>query len=92
MTALTDQEIAAKRGLQTLVDGVIAAVIVGVLLPMIGAVQSSESWMAWASDWQMWTWTAFQSAFVGVGTAAISWVRRRFVQPAGSDAPTVEQA
>jgi len=83
---VTPQQIAARRGWQTLADGAIVVAVVAGIVPLVGAIQSAESWEAWVSGWQTWTWTAVQGAIVAGGTAVVSWLRRRFVQP--PDSPT----
>lgn len=79
---MNPKQIAAKRGWQTLADGLIVVAIVAGVMPLIGAIQSSDGWVSWLSDWQVWTWAAFQGAIVAAGTAGVSWLRRRFLDPA----------
>lgn len=77
-------QIAAARGRQTLVDGLIAAVLVTGLAPLVGAVQSATGWADLAASWQTWTWSVFQAAIVAAVTAVVSWARRRFIEPASN--------
>ena len=84
---VTSEQIARRRGLQTLADGAIVVAVVAGIVPLVDAVASAESWEAWLSDWPRWTWTAAQGAVVAGGTAVVAWLRRRFVQPADQDAP-----
>lgn len=82
---MDSKQIAAARGWQTLADGLIVVVIVAGVAPLIGAIQSGESWRAWLAGWETWTWSAFQAAVVAGGTALVSWLRRRFVSTPDSD-------
>ena len=79
---MTPTQIAAARGRQTLVDGLIAAVLVTGLAPLVGAVQTATGWADLAASWQTWTWAMFQAGSVAGVTAVVSWARRRFVDPA----------
>ena len=76
---MDSKQIAAARSWQTLADGLIVVVIVAGVAPLIGAIQSGESWSAWLAGWETWTWSAFQAAVVAGGTALVAWLRRRFV-------------
>ncbi len=76
------KEIAAKRGWQTLVDGLIVVAVVAGIMPLINAIQSADGWTTFAAGWAQWTWSAFQGAIVAAGTAGASWLRRRFIDPA----------
>ena len=84
---MTPQEIARKRGWQTLADGALVVALVAFALPLVEAVQSSAGWAEWLADWRRWTWAAAQGAVVAGGTAGIAWARRRWVQPADRDEP-----
>lgn len=84
---VTSEQIARRRGLQTLADGAIVVAVVAGIVPLVSAVASAEGWEAWLADWPRWTWTAAQGAVVAGGTAVVAWLRRRFVQPADQDAP-----
>ncbi len=79
---MTSKQIAAARGRQTLTDGLIAAVVVAGLAPLVGAVQTAGGWAELAASWHTWTWSIFQAAVVASVTAVISWARRRFLDPA----------
>lgn len=81
MTTATARQIAAKRGWQTLADGVIVVAIVAGITPLIGAVQSADGWRAWLVDWTSWTWAMFQGMTIAAGTALVAWLRRRFLDP-----------
>ena len=87
---MDSKQIAAARGWQTLADGLIVVVIVAGVAPLIGAIQSGESWRAWLAGWETWTWSAFQAAVVAGGTALVAWLRRRFVDVAESTARRAE--
>ena len=83
---MTPEQIAARRGWQTLVDGGIAVAIVGLLVPLVGSIGSADGWSAWLGDWRTWTWTAWQGGMVAGLTAAIAWMRRRWVdRPEGAE-------
>lgn len=84
---MTPEQIARRRGWQTLADGAIVVALVAGVVPLVDAVASAEGWAAWLAGWQRWTWTAAQGAVVAGGTAAVAWLRRRFVQPADQDEP-----
>ena len=86
---MDSKQIAAARGWQTLADGLIVVVIVAGVAPLIGAIQSGESWRAWLAGWETWTWSAFQAGVVAGGTALVAWLRRRFVDVAE---PTARRA
>lgn len=65
--------IAARRGWQTLWQGLGVAVLLGVLMAA-PAVLGAESW---SQVWQtapQWSWTLAQAA----GTALVAWLLRRF--------------
>lgn len=82
---MDSKQIAAARGWQTLADGLIVVVIVAGVAPLIGAIQSGESWRAWLAGWETWTWSAFQAGVVAGGTALVAWLRRRFVSTPDAD-------
>ena len=82
---MTPTQIAAARGRQTLVDGLIAAVLVTGLAPLVGAVQSATGWADLAASWQTWTWSIAQASIVASVTAVVSWARRRYLEPAEGD-------
>lgn len=77
---MDSKQIAAKRGWQTLADG---AIVVG-LIALFGAVSAgiaaADGWSEWLSNWESWSWDAFENMFVAGGTAVVAWLRRRFVQ------------
>lgn len=79
---MTPTQIAAARGRQTLTDGLIAAILVTGLAPLVGAVQSADGWAELAASWHRWSWSVFQASTVAATTAVISWVRRRWLDPA----------
>ena len=79
---MTPTQIAAARGRQTLVDGLIAAVLVTGLAPLAGAIQTASGWGDLLASWQTWTWAMFQAGAVAGVTAVVSWARRRYVDPA----------
>ena len=76
------KQIAAKRGWQTLADGLIVVAIIAGIMPIVNAIQSADGWQAWLAGWADWSWAAFQGAIVAAGTAGVSWMRRRFIDPA----------
>lgn len=82
---MTPQQIAAKRGWQTLADGAIVVALVAGVLPIVEAIQSADGWSTWVAGWQTWTWTAAQAAVVAGLTALVSWVRRRWITPPDQD-------
>lgn len=83
---MTPEKIASRRGWQTLADGAIVVAVVAGIVPLVGAIQSADSWAAWVTGWQTWTWTAVQGAIVAGGTAAVAWLRRRFIdKPEGGE-------
>lgn len=82
---MDSKQIAAARGWQTLADGLIVVALVAGVAPLIGAIQSGESWAGWLAGWETWTWSAFQAAVVAGGTALASWLRRRFLSTPDSD-------
>ena len=75
------REVAAKRGRQTLVDGLIAAVLVAGLTPLVGAIQTADGWTTLFESWREWSWSIFQAATVALITALIAYFRRRYVDP-----------
>ena len=79
---MTPTQIAAARGRQTLIDGLIAAVLVAGLAPLVGAIQTADGWTTLAESWHQWTWSIFQAASVAAVTAVISWARSRWLDPA----------
>ena len=79
------KEIAAKRGWQTLADGLIVVIVIAAIMPIVNAIQSADGWQGWITGWATWSWAAFQGAIIAGGTAGVSWLRRRFIDPA---APT----
>ena len=79
---MTPIQIAAARGRQTLVDGLIAAVLVTGIAPLAGTIQTAAGWGELIASWQTWTWSMFQAGSVAGVTAVVSWARRRFVEPA----------
>ena len=79
---MTPTQIAAARGRQTLIDGLIAAVLVTGIAPLAGAIQTAAGWGELIASWQTWTWAMFQAGSVAGVTAIVSWARRRFVDPA----------
>lgn len=81
------KQIARARGWQTLADGAIVVALVAGVTPVLAAIQSADGWTAWLTAWQSWTWTAAQGAVIAGGTAIVSWLRRRWIQPADLDSP-----
>ena len=73
-------EVAAKRGWQTLVQGLAVAVIMAALTAF-GSSLTAASWTEWASSWPIWTWAAFQAA----ATAGVAWAVRRFADQSGTE-------
>lgn len=84
---MTPQQIAAKRGWQTLADGAIVAALVAGVMPIVAAIQSADGWSSWLASWQTWTWTAAQAGVVAGLTAGVAYVRRRWITPADQDEP-----
>ena len=82
---MTPQQIARKRGLQTLADGALVVVIVAGIAPLVGAVGAADGWTAFLSGWQTWTWQIVQAATIAGGTAVVAWLRRRFLDPPETD-------
>lgn len=78
---MDSKQVAAKRGKQTLADGLISAVLVVGLAPLVGAVQTAEGWRDLFESWHVWTWSFFQATVIASVTAVISWARRRFIDP-----------
>lgn len=70
--------IAAKRGLQTLWQGLAVAVIMAALTAL-GSSLTAASWTEWLASWPVWTWAAFQAA----GTAGVAYLVRRFADHSG---------
>lgn len=70
--------IAAKRGTQTLWQGLAVAVIMAALVAL-GSGLTAESWSQWLTTWPIWTWAAFQAA----GTAGVAYLVRRFADHSG---------
>ena len=79
---MTPTQIAAARGRQTLVDGLIAAVLVTGIAPLAGTIQTAAGWGELIASWQTWTWSMFQAGSVAGVTAVVSWARRRCGEPA----------
>lgn len=84
------QQIAAKRGWQTLADGLIVVVIIAGVMPVVDAIRAADGWQAWIDSWAVWSWSAFQGALIAGGTAGVAWLRRRFIDPAESVSPRRE--
>ena len=82
---MTRRQIATKRGVQTLRDGLIVVMIMAALAAF-GDSLTAESWGEWLNSWQHWTWAAFQAA----GTAAVSWLQRLYRDAAGIPPETTE--
>ena len=80
------QQIAAKRGLQTLADGLIVVVIIAGIMPVVDAIRAADGWQTWISSWATWSWSAFQGALIAGGTAGVAWLRRRYIDPPENDA------
>lgn len=76
-------EIAAKRGVQTLAVGLIAAAIVFGLAPLVAAIGGAEGWQDFISNWPAWTWEIFKGATVAALTALIAWFQRRYLDHDG---------
>ena len=70
--------IAAKRGTQTLWQGLLVVAIMAALTAL-GSGLTAGSWAEWLASWTIWTWAAFQAA----GTAAIAYLVRRFADHSG---------
>ena len=83
---MTQQELAAARGWQTLRDALIAAVIVAGGGVLVGAIGNAGSWAEWLAGWQAWTWTFFQAVVMAVLTAVIAWAQRRYRDRSGASA------
>lgn len=87
---MNTQEIAAKRGWQTLADGLIVVAVIAGIMPIVDAIQAADGWEAWLSGWATWSWSAFQGVIIAAGTAGVSWLRRRFIDPAETVSPKRE--
>ena len=83
----TSEQIAAKRGWQTLRDALVAAGLVAVLGGLIAVLNNADGWQWLAANWQAWTWDVFQLGAVAVATAVVAWAQRRFVDPADDYVP-----
>lgn len=89
---MTPQQIAARRGWQTLADGALVVAIIAGLIPAAAAISSADGWSTWLGSWRTWSWQIFQGAAVAVGTALVSWLRRRYVQtPDHDDRPDLPE-
>lgn len=73
-------EVARKRGLQTLWQGLSVAVIMATLTAL-GSSLTATSWTEWLTTWPIWTWAAFQAA----GTAGVAYLVRRFADRSGTE-------
>ena len=82
---MNTQQIAAKRGWQTLADGLIVVVIIAGVMPVVDAIRAADGWQSWISSWATWSWSAFQGALIAGGTAGVAWLRRRFIAPPEND-------
>ena len=71
-------QIAAKRGVQTLVQGLTVAVVMAALTAL-GSGLTAGSWGEWFATWPIWTYAAFQAA----GTAGVAYLVRRYADHAG---------
>lgn len=71
-------EIAAKRGRQTLAQGLAVAGIMAALVAL-GTGLTARSWDEWIATWPLWSWAAFQAA----GTAIVAYLVRRFADHDG---------
>ncbi len=83
----TSEQIAAKRGSQTLRDGLIAAAIVAVGTIAISVLNEADGWRWLVAHWESWTFDIFKYGMVAVVTAVVSWWQRRYVDPADDYVP-----
>lgn len=71
-------KIAAKRGTQTLWQGLAVALTLAVLNALVTSL-TANSWTEWLNHWQVWTYSAFQAAI----TAGVAWAVRMWGDHSG---------
>ena len=81
MTAPTIPEVAAKRGWQTLAQGLAVDVAVGVALVVGTILPGIETWNDVARMWPAWLLLVAKS----VVQAVVAWVVRRYADQSGTD-------
>ena len=87
---LSRAQIANKRGLQTLIETLIASIFVFGLPTLISAINSAHNWAEFLGSWPEWTWAMFSAAMVAVFSAIIAWFRRRYLDSEGLSEAQVE--
>lgn len=70
--------IAARRGWQTLWQGLAITVGLAVLTTLVGSL-AAPSLRDWLASWEVWTWSAIQAA----GTALLAYLLRRYQDDSG---------
>ena len=77
---MTPQQIAAKRGWQTIVVAIIGVMGISIVQAIItGQLAPIDSWAELFASWPEWTWELAKAA----ATGALAWLWRRYGDTSG---------